>query len=320
VTLRYHSALLFASLLLPQAAFGQVMSQATTQVTPSGAAPAAAPAGACNHAAFRVVVDVGHTLESPGAFSARGVTEYDFNLKLAKVIEQKLVADGFTKTLMLVTPGQTVRGLVARTRNANAAEGDVFLSVHHDSVPEQFKETWDFEGKQIKYSDRFSGHSLFVSFNNAERKASLLFGNLLGKEMKSRELKYTLHYTDPIMGSRQRDLVDVEAGVYRYDKLFVLRGATMPAVLLEAGMIINRNDETLLASPERQALIAASVSGAVEKFCDLRTAEKAKLMAESRRAKKKQAKDAKGAKETEKKKAGWFANPFTRSQQKPQPN
>ena len=39
------------------------------------------------------------------------------------------------------------------------------------------------------------------------------------------------------MGSRRRDLVDPEAGVYRYDKLIVLRETTMPAVLLEAGMM-----------------------------------------------------------------------------------
>ena len=33
--------------------------------------------------------------EEPGAISARGVTEYQFNLNLAKAIEQKLTAAGF---------------------------------------------------------------------------------------------------------------------------------------------------------------------------------------------------------------------------------
>jgi len=312
VTITYNKALATALLLVwhsvPQAAWAQT----------TAAASLSALTSSCNRAAFRTIVDVGHTLESPGAFSARGVPEYEFNLKLAKAIEQKLAADGFTKTLLLITSGQTVRGLIARTRNANAAQGDLYLSVHHDSVPELFKESWDFEGKQIQFSDRFSGHSLFVSFDNAERKASLTFGNLLGKQLKARELQYTPHYTDAIMGSRRRDLVDPESGVYRYDKLFVLRGAAMPAVLLEAGMIINRDDEKMLASPERQTLIAAAVSDAVEKFCDLRTAEKAKLIAEAKRAKKKAAKETKVKKEAKAAappKAGWFANPFARSKQ-----
>ena len=50
---------------------------------------------ACDYAAFRVVVDVGHTAESPGAPSARGFWEYDFNLRLATLIKQKLFAAGF---------------------------------------------------------------------------------------------------------------------------------------------------------------------------------------------------------------------------------
>ena len=37
----------------------------------------------CNRAAFRVIVDVGHSVEAPGARSARGAAEYEFNLRLA---------------------------------------------------------------------------------------------------------------------------------------------------------------------------------------------------------------------------------------------
>ena len=45
---------------------------------------------ACNRAEFRVIIDVGHTAEVPGATSARGQWEYDFNLRLAKLIDQNL--------------------------------------------------------------------------------------------------------------------------------------------------------------------------------------------------------------------------------------
>ena len=56
----------------------------------------AKPAGAtCDRAAFRLVLDVGHTAQVPGAKSARGLHEYDFNLRLAKLIEQQLVDSGF---------------------------------------------------------------------------------------------------------------------------------------------------------------------------------------------------------------------------------
>src|SRR5262249_19249373 len=52
-----------------------------------------------------------------------------------------------------------------------------------------------------------------------------------------------------------------------YDQLIVLKNTRMPAVLLEAGSIINRDEELQLGSPERQALIVAGVADAGERFC-----------------------------------------------------
>jgi N-acetylmuramoyl-L-alanine amidase len=49
----------------------------------------------------------------------------------------------------------------------------------------------------------------------------------------------------------------------------------MPAVLLEAGSIINRDEELLLRSPAHRALITASVTEAVERFCALGSARRA---------------------------------------------
>jgi hypothetical protein len=66
--------------------------------------------------------------------------------------------------------------------------------------------------------------------------------------------------------------VDADAGVYRYDELIVLKDTRMPAVLLEAGSIINREEELLLGTPEHQALIGASVADAVKAFCTARAA------------------------------------------------
>src|SRR5262249_34713751 len=105
---------------------------------------------------------------------------------------------------------------------------------------------------------------------NGDPKGSLLFGSLLGKQMKERGLQYTPHYVEKFMGHRRRILVDAGAGVYRYDQLIVLRSTRMPAVLLEAGLIINRDEEVQLSSPERQALISAAVTDAVEAFCAAR--------------------------------------------------
>ena len=225
---------------------------------------------ACNRAEFRVIIDVGHTAEVPGATSARGQWEYDFNLRLAKLIDQNLLESGFQRAVLLVTKGKSRKALVERVAHSNKSSADLFLSIHHDSVPDKFLQKWQFGGRERGYSDRFKGHSIFVSQSNSDFKNSLLFARLLGQQMKARGLHYTPHYTEKFMGHRQRQLVDAEAGVYRYDQLIVLKDTRMPAVLLEAGSIINRDEELLLESPERQSLIGAAVVDAVDTFCATR--------------------------------------------------
>jgi len=224
----------------------------------------------CNHAAFRVLVDVGHTLEAPGALSARGVPEYDFNLRLAKQIEEKLIETGFTSTILLITNGPAKSGLTERVARANALSADLLISIHHDSVPQFLKEEWEYEGQKNSFCDRFNGHSIFVSHENPKRADSYAFARLLGRELKANGLHYTPHYSRAFMGKWRRDLVDAEVGVYRYDALIVLRTTHMPAVLLEAGSIVNRDEEVLLASTDHRQFIATSVVSAVDRFCSTR--------------------------------------------------
>jgi N-acetylmuramoyl-L-alanine amidase len=70
------------------------------------------------------------------------------------------------------------------------------------------------------------------------------------------------------MGHYQHELLDPDAGIYRYDQLVVLRKTQMPAVLFEAGSIINREQELQMNSDERLDLISASLRTAVEMFCN----------------------------------------------------
>lgn len=239
---------------------------ACTAAHPTRAEPR--PADGCKRAAsFRVVIDVGHTEKVPGAISARGVTEFAFNLNLARRIEQQLLAAGFQRSVLLITEGRSGQALVERVSRANGLDADLFLSVHHDSVPKEFLEKWEFEGEQRNFSDRFKGHSIFISNDNIDPAGSLLFARLLGGQLRKRGLTYAPHYTDPIMGDRRRLLVDAQEGVYRYDQLMVLLGTHMPAVLLEAGSIINREEELRMGSAEHQALVSAAVVDAVGAFC-----------------------------------------------------
>ena len=98
------------------------------------------------------------------------------------------------------------------------------------------------------------------------------FAKLVGNEMASQELVFARQYDQWFMGKYQRELLDHDAGVYRYDQLIVLKSTRMPAVLLESGSIINREEEVKMASQEHKDKVATAVLGAVAEYCDTRGA------------------------------------------------
>jgi N-acetylmuramoyl-L-alanine amidase len=221
---------------------------------------------ACKPEHFKVALDVGHTVENQGATSARGVKEYVFNLRLAKDMEKALKDAGFSQTHLFITSGATKAQLFKRVARANTLGVDLFVSIHHNDVQERYKAKWEHAGESRAYSDQFSGHSLFVSRENPRFADSLAFGRLLGIALKEQGLIYTGHHLEDVPGER-RQLLDPDAGVFRYDKLVVLMHTKVPAVLVEAGIIVNRVEELLLETPEHRARIAQANLSAVSRFC-----------------------------------------------------
>jgi N-acetylmuramoyl-L-alanine amidase len=226
------------------------------------------PPEQCEPSKFRLILDVGHTSESFGALSARNDFEFGFNLRLAKLIAEKLKSEGFAATRVLVTEGRAKPSLFKRVSAAAELKAELVLSIHHDSVPDKLLDEWEFEGAKSHFSDRFSGYSLFVSRDNARFETSLMFARLIGGQLKERGLQYASQYTLPIMGRYRHPLLDKTVGVYRFDQLIVLARTRSPAVLLEAGSIINRDEEMAMNSPERQELIGTAVTAAVKEFCE----------------------------------------------------
>ena len=142
----------------------------------------------CVRSSFRVVVDVGHTADVPGAMSARGIPEYAFNLQLARDIKEALVDAGFEQTVLLITATAPWRGLVERAVRANAMHADLFIQIHHNSVPDNLKHIWEYAGQKNELSDDYPGYAIFISNDNADPAGSLRFGSLLGRDLERRSL------------------------------------------------------------------------------------------------------------------------------------
>ena len=212
----------------------------------------------------RIALDVGHSIKHPGAYSARGVGEYYFNRAIAAALLRSLKRAGEVE-VFIVNPQGTSISLAERTRQAANKRATLFLSIHHDSVQRRYVKEWKVDGETRLYSDNFSGFSVFVSRKNRKFAQSLRFARLLGEAMVARGFSPTMHHAEKIPGEG-RNLVDKDLGLYEFDDLVVLKTAAMPAVLLECGVIVNRDEEASLQRPEIQQRIADAAAEAIGKF------------------------------------------------------
>lgn len=230
------------------------------------AAAPAAPAGAtCDTARFPVAIDIGHTAEAPGATSARGIPEFAFNMALGRDAVAALRQAGFPAQPVIVS-GSGTQQLSRRVGAAHSLAPALVISIHHDSVQERYLEDWRFAGQPRRYADRFSGFAIFVSDANRGFAESLAFASDLGRSLMSAGLAFSTHHAENIPGEN-RNMLDPAHGVFAFRNLRVLKDAPAPAVLLEAGLIVNRAEEMALASPARRALVASAITDAVTAMC-----------------------------------------------------
>jgi N-acetylmuramoyl-L-alanine amidase len=207
--------------------------------------------------AASIAIDVGHYFEKPGVISARGVPEFEYNLRLSREIAAALRKAGH-RTLLIGDDGlaDNLGGRAPR-----AAGMDLFISIHHDSVQPRFLSPWEYEGALLLYSDRFSGFSLFVSRLNPHTEASLRCASAIGGALRRAGHSPSLYHADPIVGEN-RPFADEANGVHYFDNLAVLKTASLPALLFEAGVIVNRDEELRMQDPAvRKAIVEAIVAG-----------------------------------------------------------
>lgn len=206
-----------------------------------------------------MALDVGHSLAAPGAISARGRPEFEFNRDLALEIRERLERQG-VKVRMIGEDGSAER---LHDRVRQGAGTGFFLSIHHDSTQASNLLAWTHEGVERLYApDRFAGFSLFVSRKNPRTAHSLACASMIGERMLAAGFTRSLYHAEAVAGEA-KPFADRANGVHYYDNLAVLRGAAMPAVLFEAGVILNRDEELQLSDPARRTRMAQAVADGV---------------------------------------------------------
>jgi len=233
---------------------------------------AAAPREAPRTAGRRLIVlDPGHGGRDPGAV-ANGIRESDLNLAIGLKLERVLRDRGYDVRMTRRT--DVFLRLRERTDIANNANADLFVSIHANALPPGRQA----RGFEIYVMDlptdqdalelaRRENREYFE--NNAENvAASDRRTELLLQILGSMQQNQTLNESTAVAEVLFRAGNDAGLPMRRVAQapFYVLRGAAMPAVLLEVGFITNPEEARLLATPAYQQRIANAMAQGISNY------------------------------------------------------
>lgn len=211
----------------------------------------------------KIAIDIGHSPQKYGAISARGLTEYSFNKAVAFEILQALRNLGYNQAY-IVSVDKNI-SLSERIDIVHRKKSELLISIHHDSVQEQYLKFWMYSGKLLHYSDNFSGFSLFVADNQVSSVESKKIAMLIADRLLILGFKPTLHHAEDIPGEK-KVLIDETRGIYRNNNLHILKAKKIPSILIECGVIVNRDEEAVISQPASQRRLAKCISSAIDDY------------------------------------------------------
>ncbi len=217
-----------------------------------------------------VVIDPGHGGRDPGAIGPMGTREKDIALEISKKLAGKIRERLNVRAVLTRTHDYFVP-LADRTRIANSKEADIFISIHTNASLnpdargfEVFFLSEDASDKEAEAVARRENSVMAMEerTKNMDRVSTILWSLTMNQFMN--ESSELCSFVNSAVIDRTGM---VDRGV-RQAAFHVMRGARMPAILVEAGFISNREEEKKLNDEDFQKKLASSICDAVEQYRD----------------------------------------------------
>ncbi|WP_286951748.1 MULTISPECIES: N-acetylmuramoyl-L-alanine amidase [Aminobacterium] len=219
-----------------------------------------------------VVIDAGHGGKDPGAV-ANGYREKDLNLQYARQLAECVKKRGFRVRLTRDTDVYLKLG--ERTDLANKWEADMFISIHANALPKgrhaNGTEIYimalptDKDAMELALIENreLTGDNGSESSAQVDKKTKMLL-NILGNMQQNAKISDSTEVAEHLFKSGKKQKINMRRVAQA--PFFVLRGATMPAVLIETGFLTERSEAKKLATPSFQKQFAEAVAQGVETY------------------------------------------------------
>jgi N-acetylmuramoyl-L-alanine amidase len=217
-----------------------------------------------------IIIDPGHGGKDPGAIGASGYTEKDAVLDIALRLKDLLVKQE-SLNVILTRSNDIFIPLGERTKIANDANADLFVSIHANSSPHR-----SIHGIEIyllgKSSDKRALRTAARENNVSEEEASNMDKILISikkdlqQEYKKEESLELAHSARSSFLKRLRASYPVVDLGVKTAPFYVLINTSMPSILAEVSFISNPVEEQRLKSKSYRQLMAESLLDGIRSF------------------------------------------------------
>lgn len=217
----------------------------------------------------RVVVDAGHGGRDPGAVGRTGLREKDVNLDIAKRLAGILERQGIEVTMTRRT--DKFLSLEERVAIANRANADFFISIHSNSA--RSRKLNGFEVYYLSDKANDSLRALSAAKNNID--LDIEEGSFYKKSLELKAILWDMLYTQNrweavLMAQAICQVASRNMGLrilgVKGASFYVLKGNSIPAVLVEAGFLSNQLEEKYLRNGFYRQQIAEALADGITDY------------------------------------------------------
>lgn len=216
-----------------------------------------------------IVIDPGHGGKDPGAIGRRGTKEKDITLDTGLRLKKLLQAQGHTVYMTRTTDSYVP--LADRTKFANAKKADLFLSIHfnanNSSSPAGF-ETYFLGMHRLEYAKNVAlreNASLKYDIGENAYDPDATLNDIIAALLTNRFQRESEELAGFIQDASAAKTGFANRGLNQAG-FYVLKGCSMPAVLIEAGFLSNTAEEGKIRQSSYRQKIAEGIAKGVSQY------------------------------------------------------
>ncbi len=214
-----------------------------------------------------VVIDPGHGGKDPGAIGYRGLKEKDVVLDVGKRLARILKEKGYN-VIMTRTTDEFIP-LSERTKIADKARADLFVSIHCNAAPLTQKngtETYFLSAAKTDWARAVEAkENSSIRFEKTPENPKPSVNYILWDLAQNEFLKESSELAIEIQESLCKEIKRKNRGVSQAN-FYVLRLNYMPAVLVETAFVSNPREGKLLSSSKFRQKIAIGIANGIDAF------------------------------------------------------